>query len=95
MTDISCMGCMFQDIKIESTGFLSVLFYLTNVKFTVLPPALFNISNSYFLKLIQNVSIRPVFPGPVTYRRHWSMCLLLSMVRIMRLLERTCLLIQV
>ena len=38
MTDISCMGCMFQDIQIESTGFLSVVFCLANVK--LLPPAL-------------------------------------------------------
>ena len=38
ITDISCMECMFQDIKIESTGFLSVVFYLTNVK--LLPPPL-------------------------------------------------------
>ena len=37
MTDISCMGYMFQDIRIESTGFLSVVFYLTNAK--LLPPA--------------------------------------------------------
>ena len=39
MTDISCMGCMFQDTQIESTGFLSVVFCLTNVK--LLPPALY------------------------------------------------------
>ena len=38
MTDISCMGCMFQDIQIESTGFLLVVFCLTSVK--LLPPAL-------------------------------------------------------
>ena len=38
MTDISYMGCMFQDIQIESTGFLSVVFCLTNVK--LLLPAL-------------------------------------------------------
>ena len=46
MTDISCMGCMFQDIQIESTGFLSVVFCLTNVK--LLPPALHctDVSNS-------------------------------------------------
>ena len=39
MTDISCMGCMFQDIRIELTGFLSVVFCLTNAK--LLPPALY------------------------------------------------------
>ena len=38
MTDVSCMGCMFQDIQTESRGFLSVVFCLTNVK--LLPPAL-------------------------------------------------------
>ena len=38
MTDISCMGCMFQDIQTELRGFLSVVFCLTNVK--LLPPAL-------------------------------------------------------
>ena len=39
MTDVSCMGCMFQDIQNESRGFLSVVFCLTNVK--LLPPALY------------------------------------------------------
>ena len=38
MTDVSCMGCMFQDMQNESRGFLSVVFCLTNVK--LLPPAL-------------------------------------------------------
>ena len=38
MTDISCTGCMLQDIQIKSTGFLSVVYCLTNVK--LLPPAL-------------------------------------------------------
>ena len=37
-SDVSCMGCMFQDIQNESRGFLSVVFCLTNVK--LLPPAL-------------------------------------------------------
>ena len=41
MTDISCMGCMFQDIQTESRGFLSIVFCLTNVK--LLPPALYNL----------------------------------------------------
>ena len=35
MIDTSCMGCMFQGIQIESTGFLSVVFCLTNVKLLV------------------------------------------------------------
>ena len=35
---MACMGCMFQDIRAESRGFLSVVFCLTYVK--LLPPAL-------------------------------------------------------
>ena len=38
MTDVSCVGCMFQDIQTELRGFLSVVICVTNVK--LLLPAL-------------------------------------------------------